>query len=286
MEKQNQFQSLMALLPNGKVENDVRITETTVTGICTVYLNRADDATAFFLRDIGVALIGGDLTSAVRLAVDQAYGAAVCHLAAVTPAAAPQTTPKAKQEPTQKAAPAAKQEIKEPVSAPAPQAAPAAAHPAAKVEDEAEHPSVDLNSIVDLPGQSAAAAQGATEPQAGTGEEVGENIKRIDFTESLFDKSGAQEIDDNAGDGAEDDDTDPEYQKAMDTEITIFGKLHVCNGWKAGRILAEQPSVIVDFCQRNSEGFDGPKYTGPRTDQVDALKKLYPDAALKMQDAA
>ncbi len=44
MEKQNQFQSLMALLPNGKVENDVRITETTVTGICTVYLDRADDA--------------------------------------------------------------------------------------------------------------------------------------------------------------------------------------------------------------------------------------------------
>ncbi len=218
--------------------------------------------------------------------MDQAYGAAISHLAAVTPAVIPQAATKTKQEHTQKAAPAAQQEVKEPVSAHAPQAAPAAASPAAKVENEAEHPPVDLNSIVDLPGHSAVAAQGTAATQAGTGEEAGENIERIDFSESLFDKSSAQETADDGGDSAEDDDTDPEYQKALDTEITIFGKLHDCNGWKVGRILAEKPSVIVDFCQRNSDSYDGPKYTGPRTDQVEALKKLYPDAALKMQNAA
>lgn len=274
MEKQNQFQTLMALLPNGKVENDVRITETAVTGICTVYLNRADDENAFFLRDIGVALIGSDLTSAVRIAVDQAYGAAVSHLAAVTPAAAPQPTMKVKRETTTNTAPATQQVKQEPASP-----------LSSKVENESEHPPVDLSSIVDIPGQNIEAAQVTPVPRVIIGEQVGTNVERINFSETLFDKSSEQEPADDGGDDS-DNNTDPEYQKALDTEITIFGKLHDCNGWKAGRILAEQPSVIVDFCQRNSDGFNGPKYTGPRTDQVDALKKLYPDAALKLQQAA
>ena len=278
MQNQNQFQSLMALLPNGKVENDVRITETTVTGVCTVYLDRAADENAFFLRDIGVALIDNDLTSAVRLAVDQAYGAAVSHLAAVTPTATAQPATKTNPATSPSAAPVAQQVKKEP--APVSQAAPA-------VQDESEPPPVDLNSIVDFPGQNTEeAVKDPPAPRVMTGEQVGENIERIEFPENLFDKSGDQEPADKGGDGAEDDDTDPEYQKALDTEITIFGKLHDCNGWKAGRILAEQPAVIVDFCQRNSDSYDGPKYTGPRTDQKEALMKLYPDAALKLQKAA
>ena len=28
--------------------------------------------------------------------------------------------------------------------------------------------------------------------------------------------------------------------------------------------------MIVDFCHRNSESYNGPKYTGPRTDQKEA----------------
>jgi hypothetical protein len=72
----------------------------------------------------------------------------------------------------------------------------------------------------------------------------------------------------------------------LDTEITIFGKLHDCNGWKAGKILNERPEVIVDFCQRNSEDYNGPKYSGPRVDQKEALMKLFPDAARKVQKAA
>ena len=283
MQNPNQFQSLINLLPGGKIENDVRITETTVTGICTVYLNRADDENAFFLRDIGVALIGDNLTSAVRLAVDQAYGAAVSHLAAVTPAAAPRPATKTNPTTSPSAAPAAQQVQEEP--APVSESAPAVVPPAHSVQDESEPPPVDLNSIVDIPGQTDGTVQEPSAPRVMTGEQVGENIERIDFTETLFDKSDTQESADKGGDGAEDD-TDPEYQKALDTEITIFGKLHDCNGWKAGRILAEQPAVIVDFCQRNSDSFDGPKYTGPRTDQKEALMKLYPDAALKLQKAA
>jgi hypothetical protein len=275
MEKQNQFVSLMALLPNGKVENDVRITETTVTGRCTVYLERADDENAFFLRDIGVALIGDDLTSAVRIAIDQAYGAAVSHLAAMTPAASQQSTPKTKQENTQKTAPATQQVTQEHAPAAEPE-----------TEVDPEHPPVDLNSIVDLPGQNAEDVRESQPPRVMTGEQVGENIERVDFTENLFGKSDTQEPAGTGDEGDDDDDTDPEYQKALDTEITIFGKLHVCNGWKAGRILSEQPAVIIDFCQRNSEGAEGPKYSGPKTDQKEALFKLYPDAALKVQKAA
>jgi hypothetical protein len=119
----------------------------------------------------------------------------------------------------------------------------------------------------------------------GTGEQVGADIERIDFTDSLYDKVGEEEPSDTGGEGSEDDDTDPAYQKALDTEITIFGRLHVCNGWKAGKILDEQPAVIIDFCQRNSEGAEGPKYSGPKTDQKEALFKLYPDAALRVQKA-
>ncbi|MDR1703812.1 MAG: hypothetical protein LBS19_03895 [Clostridiales bacterium] len=272
MDNQNQFQSLMALLPDGKIENDIRLTDTTVTGICTVYLNRADGENAFFLRDIGVAIIGDDLTAAVRLAVDQAYGAAVSHLAAVMPVTAKQPAVKAQQETTLKTAPAAQQAKQEPAPAPASQAAPAAASSATIVEDGPERPPVDLGSIVDVP------AQGVM-----TNEQVGENIERVDFTQSLYSKDAI--VQDKAGLG-EDDDADPAYQKALETEITIFGKLHVCNGWKAGRILAEQPSAIIDFCQRNSDGAPGPKYSGPKTDQKEALFKLYPDAVLKVQAAA
>ena len=286
MQNQNQFQSLMALLPNGKVENDVRITETTVTGVCTVYLDRADDENAFFLRDIGVALIGDDLTSAVRIAVDQAYGAAVSHLAAVTPAATAQPAMKTKQATPPNATPSAQLTTSQTVAVSTPQATSAAEQSAPKVENDSEHPPVDLSSIVDIPGQNAAGtAQNNPVQHVMSGEQVGENIERIDFANNLFDKLDEQESTDNGGDIV-DDDIDPEYQKALDTEITIFGKLHDCNGWKAGRILAEQPSVIVDFCQRNSESSGGPKYTGPKTDQKEALMKLYPDAVLKLQNAA
>ena len=78
MEKQTNSMSLLALLPEGKVENDVRITDTAVTGVCTVYVNRTADEKEYILRTIGVALLEVDnLTEAVRIATEQAYGAAM-----------------------------------------------------------------------------------------------------------------------------------------------------------------------------------------------------------------
>lgn len=309
MEKQNQSSlSLLALLPDGKVENDVRITDKTVTGICTVYVKRTDNENEFLLREIGVAALdGSNLNEAVRTAVNEAYDAAISHIAGFTPSAElqqPQVSGKtdgrgAKPIPGLKPEPEAKTPAPAPDESNAPDTQNTAEIPKNGEPADASdtgtgtHPSVDLRSIVDIPEKNGAnpdAQADAPPAQAGGNDDSSaENggIERIEFSSSLFPASDlikSSEAENNAGE--DDDGVDPEYKKALDTEITIFGKLHDCTGWKAGKILNERPDVIVDFCHRNSEDFNGPKYTGPRVEQKEALFKLYPDAIRKVDRAA
>lgn len=297
--------SLLALLPDGKVENDVRITDKAVTGICTVYVKRTDNENEFLLREIGVAALNGNnLTEAVRTAVNEAYDAAISHIAGTAlPATAQQPQLSKTEDRGAKPTPGQKPEPEPETPAPAP-----TGEDAPEPKDEADTPktgepeptsptgtekqqppSVDLGSIVDISGQTeAGSAEGAASVN-GKADNPAENggVERIEFGASLFPASDLMKSAEAENSGGGDEDVgDPEYKKALDTEITIFGKLHDCNGWKAGKILNERPDVIVDFCHRNSESYDGPKYTGPRVEQKEALFKLYPDAVRKVDKAA
>ena len=291
MEKQSYSSlSLLNLLPDGKVESDIRITDKAVTGICTVYVKRSDKENEFLLREIGVAALDGtcNLTQAVQIAVEAAYTAAMSHISGtVLPAAAlqPVQTPVPKKQ-TQSKPP---QEVKpEPTQAedlPFDADVDGDEEPLEPENEEPPEPdfppSVDLSNILE-PDNSPPLSDNDRE------EEPDENngIERIGFAGTLFPASDLINSTDNNNNSALDDGGDPEYHNALDTEITIFGKLHECNNWKASKILAEKPDVIVDFCHRNSENYNGPKYTGPRTDQKEALFKLYPDAVRKVQKAA
>lgn len=306
MEMQNQSNlSLLALLPDGKVENDIRIADKTVTGICTVYVKRTDDEKEFLLREIGVAALNdNNLTEAVRVAVREAYEAAINHIAGITPSAEHQQ-PQVSENTQRRGA--------KPTPGPKPEPEAITPAPDSGVENESEPPNdeadatnndeqnsafmgtevqrppVDLGSIVDIPEKSEVGSVDGASPvndKAVTPVENG-GVERIEFSSNLFPASDLIKTAEtgNSGDGV-DDGGDPEYQKALDMEITIFGKLHDCNGWKAGRILNERPDVIVDFCNRNSASFDGPKYTGPRVEQKESLFKLYPDAVRNAQKAA
>jgi hypothetical protein len=281
MEKQiNPNLSLLTLLPEGKVESDFRITDKTVTGICTVYAKRTDNENEFLLREIGVAsLDGGNLTEAVQIAVSQARNAAISLIAGISPFTAQQPQLTVIKPTVENPIPAPEVKAEQPAPSPVNEdkgngESEVTEQPTAIVPAVQSPPPLDLSSIVQ-PGASAPAVQANPTPASGGG------IEKIEFDEIQFPNAGETPIAVVA-----DEDADPEYQKALDMEITIVGKLHTCNGWKAGMILDRQPDVIVDFCQRNSQEYDGPKYTGPRTDQKEALFKLYPDAIRKTQNAA
>jgi len=279
MEKQvNPSLSLLTLLPEGKVESDYRIADKTVTGICTVYTKRTDNENEFLLREIGVAPFeAGNLTEAVQIAVSHARNAAICLIAGISPFAAGQPQLTVVKPPKEKATP----EPAQPAPSPVNEAAGGDESKEAEVITPDENynpvpPPVDLNTVLQ-------AGTPATAEQAAGQQENNGGIEKIEFADNLFPES---DFTDNPAVDDATDDADPEYQKALDMEITIFGKLHACNGWKAGKILGEQPDVIVDFCQRNSQDYDGPKYTGPRVDQKEALFKLYSEAMRKVQKAA
>ena len=302
MEKQNQSSlSLLTLLPGGKVENDVRITDKAVTGICTVYVNRTDDDKEFLLREIGVAALdGNNLTEAVRTAVKEAYDAAISHIAGAMPAAAQQPQVSVKtQEPGAKPIPGPKPEPEPPAPNPDGEdaAAPKDEADTPKADEPADAPDtgavnnpppVDLGAILDTPEKTGAGSAEGAAPVDGKADDPAENggVERIEFSGNLFPASDLLKSEAENSGGGDDDGGDPEYRKALDTVITIFGKLHDCNNWKAGQILKERPDVIVDFCHRNSVDYNGPKYTGPRVDQKEALFKLYPDAVRKADRAA
>lgn len=301
MEKNNQTaMSLLTLLPNGKVENDVRITDKAVTGICTVYVNRTDDDKEFLLREIGVAALdGSNLTEAVRIAVREAYDAAISHIAGRVPAAAPppQFPVIETQQPGAKSISGPKQEAPatrsndEDAAAPKNEANTQRTDEPADLPDteaETEPSAVDLRTILNTPGQPGADCAVGTPPANGKAEHPADNggIERIEFKQTLLPASDLCQTEAEHNGGGDDDGGDPEYQKALDTVITIFGKLHDCNNWKAGKILDERPDVIVDFCHRNSESYDGPKYTGPRVEQKESLFKLYSDAVRRAQKVA
>ena len=222
--------SMLAILPEGKVENDIRITDKVITGICTVYAKRSDNENEFLLRTIGVVSPDhGNLTEAVQIAIEQAYLSAMNQIAGGS---------------EHILSPSPEEEITQSVSNSDLEVKASNTQP---ISVESEHTSIFSES-------EQAASEG---------------IVKIEFADKLFSDSD-----------------EPEYQKALDTEINIFGKLHLCNGWKAGKILAEHPEMIVDFCTRNSDSYDGPKYTGPRIDQKEALFKLYPAALLRTQKTA
>ena len=280
MEKQTNSMSLLSLLPDGKVENDVRITDTAVTGVCTVYVDRTADEKEYILRTIGVAALEvNSLTEAVRIATDQAYGAAMSHIAGAAQSVIAQTQPTVKA-PQAEVKPALQQKQERNELASPPVSA------SATVEETGtpQPPSVDLRTVVDFPEADASNQNGQNSPPAQ--QENGGGIEKIDFEDSLFPASDLTDTPADTENSGDDDAGDPEYQKALDMEITIFGKLNACNGWKAGKILNERPDMIVDFCNRNSESYDGPKYTGPRTDQKEALFTLYPNAVRKVDKAA
>ena len=287
MEKQNYSAlSLLTLLPDGKVENDVRITDKTVTGICTVYVKRSDCENEFLLREIGVAAIDGnlDLTKAVKIALESAYNAAIDHIAGITVQSETQQQPLLAQSPNMELSPAAgKSELEKTEISPGNNNisnTESSTDDVIPVNIESNsHSSVDLGNIL----QSDDSSPDSEHQKAETSEDEN-GIERIDFDDSLF---PASDLVEPAGNNSiAQDDIDSEYRKALDTEITIFGKLHDCNNWKAGKILDERPDVIVDFCQRNSDSYNGSKYTGPRTDRKEALFKLHPDAVRKVQKAA
>lgn len=208
MEKQSQSSlSLLALLPDGKVENDVRITDKAVTGICTVYAKRADKENEFWLREIGVVALDGNcnLTDAVRIAKSEACDAAIGHISGRAPAAEqqqPQLSVVKTQEPGAKPIPGPKPELE--LETPAPDPAGKDADPPPKNSadtSEADEPApdtgtetrppVDLRSIVDTPETEAnPAAQADTPLTSGDGKADNpvENggIERIEFGASLF----------------------------------------------------------------------------------------------------
>ena len=232
------------------MDSDVRITDTTVTGVCTVYAKRSDGDNEFILRTIGVAaLVESNLTEAVSIATGQAYVSAISQLAGIAGNAIPQVKPQ-KSEPR-------------PVEKPPEVDLSSTAIPT--VADDT--PSVSESSLPFGPGE-------VIEQTSDGG------IEKIEFVDNPLTAPDVVNI------SFGDDDNDPEYQKALEMEITIFGKLNACNGWKAGKILDEQPQAIIDFCHRNSESYNGPKYTGPRTDQKEALFTLYPEAVRRVSKAA
>ena len=287
MENQNQL-SLLTLLPNGKVENDVRIGDKMITGICTVFISRSDSENEFLLREIGVAPFdGNNLTEAVDVAVNHAYTAAISRIAGANSTPTQQPVQKNAQVSVLKTATEPQTAEETPVQPPAPVSVDNDdAEPAFDSAAENSRPPVDLGSIVDLPGASGDDSERETWPPfAGEDKPAPGGIERIEFGEGLFPASDLLKGSENGG-GNTDDDGDTEYKDALNMEITIFGKLHDCNGWTAGKILAEKPDVIVDFCHRNSESANGPKYTGPRTDQKEALFRLYPDAVRKVEKVA
>lgn len=71
---------------------------------------------------------------------------------------------------------------------------------------------------------------------------------------------------------------DIRYREARATVITILGKANSCMGWTAGKIVDEQPEVIINTFQRY-----GSDYTGRQADQMNAIKLLYPEALRRMQ---
>jgi len=288
MEKQTSSSlSLLSLLPEGKVESDVRFADTTVTGVCTVYKSRTDNESEYMLRTIGVAALErNNLTEAVRIALDQAYSTAMSHIAGVSGA----TTHKAK----------SSSSIKKPTSEQKPNQPEVVTPPVgnANVEDNAPNDdsdttdadtvitpsSVDLSSVLDF---SDSAASNPTEQVDSPLQEQPSSggIEKIEFDQStLFPASDLLNTSGGTENTGVDDDVDPGYQKALGTQITIFGKMNDCNGWTAGKILEQHPERIINFCNRNND--EATKYTGPRTDQVEALRMLYPDAVRKVQSAA
>ena len=285
MEKQaNGVLSLIALLPEGKVENDVRITEQTITGVCTVYAKRSDGESEFLLRTIGVVSRDEcNVTEAVSIATEQAYISAMKQIAYSAGPAMPEPQPKPvevtpaptpKQNETQTPPPAVNAAEVEGNQQDEEDAAPTGT---------ASPPPVDIKSIIDFPEIS---GNNLGDDDAPPEQQTTGGIERIEFEDSgEFPDSGVLAL--PAGNLNNDDGSDdPEYQKALDTEITIFGKLHICTGWKAGKILSDHPETIIEFCQKNGESGTGPKYTGPRTDQKEALFKLYHEAMRRVAKAA
>ena len=284
MEKQTNFNSLLSLLPEGKVESNVRLADTAVTGICTVYLSRADDEKEFLLRTIGVAALdGSNLTEAARIATDQAYSVAMRYLAGGVPSAMPRTQSSMQvPEPRENQILEPNPESSQPVSPLAGDINTNGSDNAAVTSQAViiQSPPVDLRTVVAFPGE-ASADSGTLANCPTKGQENNGGIEKIEFVGTLFPESDTS---DHTVDSTDhNNDIDPEYQKALDTEITIFGKANACHGWTAGKMLAEQPEMIVNFCNRNN---GGAKYTGPKTDQVNALFMLYPDAVRKISNAA
>lgn len=68
-----------------------------------------------------------------------------------------------------------------------------------------------------------------------------------------------------------------EEQKARSIPITALGKMHMYYNWTAGRILDENPGVIVDFA---------PKYSGPKEEEKKALMALLPEAVRRCAQKA
>ena len=250
--------SLSELFRRGKIDTDFEVTDQYVTGICLLYSERSCQDYEYMIREKSfVELEGGKLSACVQKAKDLAYQSAISRLFGL---AMPR---KILEEES-----SAKLSIREhPIALPdrgsmqktEPIMPPAKEPPESDLPQSTELPGEAIEEPEEVPSMS-----GSTQIGFGDLRPASSLLKQEETPLSSKDPYEMEE-------------EDTEMEKALATPITILGKANLCNGWLAGKILKEHPEIIVDFAHR---------YSGPKEDQKQALRTLYPEALRRRDRAA
>ena len=250
--------SLLELFRKGKIDTDFEVTDQYVIGICFLYPERSCQDHEFMGREKSIVeLEGRKLSTCVQEAKDLAYQSAVSRLFGLSmPRKISEEESSAKLSIREhstalpdRGSTQKTEPIMPPVEEPTESDLPQSVEPHEEIREEPkEVPSMN----------------GSTQIGFGDLRPASSLLKQEETPLSSKDPYDPEK-------------EETEMEKALATPITILGKANLCNGWLAGKILKEHPEIIVDFAHR---------YSGPKEDQKQALRILYPEALRRLDRAA